>query len=48
MSGLKYLKNVVTLKMDHAKCVGCGMCLEVCPHAVFELKENKSHTKIPY
>jgi NAD-dependent dihydropyrimidine dehydrogenase PreA subunit len=29
-----YLKDVVTLKLDVQKCVGCGMCLVVCPHAV--------------
>jgi len=30
-----YLKNVVTLKLDEEKCIGCGMCEVVCPHAVF-------------
>ncbi|MDW7739327.1 MAG: mercury methylation ferredoxin HgcB [Bacillota bacterium] len=35
-----YLKNVVTLKLDQAKCNGCGMCLKVCPQQVFTL-ENK-------
>lgn len=38
----KYLKNVVTLKLDTEKCVGCGMCTNVCPHAVFVLKEGKA------
>jgi NAD-dependent dihydropyrimidine dehydrogenase PreA subunit len=37
-----YLKDVVTLKLNTEKCTGCGICMEVCPHAVFELKENKS------
>jgi ferredoxin len=32
-----YLKDVVTLKLDEKKCVGCGMCLQVCPHTVFSL-----------
>ncbi|HMK34165.1 MAG TPA: mercury methylation ferredoxin HgcB [Desulfomonilaceae bacterium] len=31
---LLYLKDVVTLALDSEKCTGCGMCLEVCPHAV--------------
>ncbi len=39
---LHYLKNVVTLEYDPAKCTGCGRCLEVCPHAVFALEENKA------
>lgn len=37
MNQLIYLKDVVTLKLDEKKCVGCGMCLLVCPHAVFRL-----------
>ncbi|MCP4682771.1 MAG: 4Fe-4S dicluster domain-containing protein [Desulfobacterales bacterium] len=35
MGKLIYLKDVVTLKLDQSKCVGCGMCLIVCPHTVF-------------
>lgn len=38
----KYIKDVVTLKLDFEKCVGCGMCVNVCPHSVFELKEKKA------
>jgi ferredoxin len=34
---LRYLKNVVTLKYDPAKCKGCGLCADVCPHSVFEM-----------
>ncbi|OGP65168.1 MAG: ferridoxin [Deltaproteobacteria bacterium RBG_13_47_9] len=32
-----YLKNVVTLNLDQEKCVACGLCLLVCPHAVLSL-----------
>jgi NAD-dependent dihydropyrimidine dehydrogenase PreA subunit len=38
----KYLKNIVTLKLDAEKCKGCGMCVEVCPHDVFLMKEDKA------
>lgn len=38
----KYLKNVATLKLSTEKCMGCGMCLNVCPHGVFALKEGKA------
>jgi len=38
----QYLKNVATLKLDSEKCVGCGMCVNVCPHNVFELFAGKA------
>jgi len=41
---MRYLKDVVTLKLDDQKCKGCGMCLEVCPHAVF--RRNGGHVEI--
>jgi len=34
MAPLVYLRDVVTLKLDVEKCIDCGMCLAVCPHAV--------------
>lgn len=37
-----YLKNVVTLEYDREICTGCGMCLEVCPHAVFGMENGKA------
>jgi ferredoxin len=37
MNQLIYLKDVVTLKLDEKKCVSCGMCSLVCPHAVLNL-----------
>lgn len=37
----KYLKNVVTLKHYSEKCTGCGICMNVCPHNVFEMKDKK-------
>ncbi|MCL2060633.1 MAG: 4Fe-4S binding protein [Oscillospiraceae bacterium] len=39
---LKYLKNVVSLSYVSEKCVGCGKCLEVCPHGVFDLDGTKA------
>ena len=38
-----YLSDVVTLQLDKEKCNGCGMCVKVCPHEVFELSGRKSH-----
>jgi ferredoxin len=42
MKGQTYLKNVVTLDLNIAKCIGCGMCVVVCPHRVFEMEEKKA------
>lgn len=37
----RYLKNVVTLELKSDNCIGCGLCLEVCPHNVFQLDLGK-------
>jgi len=37
---MRYLENAVSLEFDEKLCNGCGMCVAVCPHAVFDL-ENK-------
>jgi NAD-dependent dihydropyrimidine dehydrogenase PreA subunit len=39
---MRYLRNVVTLELDAAKCTGCTMCTIVCPHAVFEMRSSKA------
>ena len=44
MGKLIYLKDVVTLELDLEKCVGCGMCLVVCPHEVLSM--NNGHVRI--
>ncbi len=37
MREFRYLKNVTTLELSPEGCAGCGRCVEVCPHQVFEL-----------
>ena len=44
MKPFNYLKDVVTLELHRDKCTGCGMCLIVCPHAVFRM--NDGHAAI--
>ena len=31
---------VNTLRLDETLCSGCGMCINVCPHSVFERKNG--------
>ena len=40
---MRYLSGVVTLRLKADKCVGCGRCMEVCPHAIFTLDNGKAH-----
>lgn len=42
MKTMQYLKNTVTLKLDTNLCTGCGLCVAVCPHAVFEIIQAKA------
>jgi NAD-dependent dihydropyrimidine dehydrogenase PreA subunit len=39
---LVYLKNVSTLQLDSTRCVGCGLCLTVCPHGVFMFEKDST------
>ena len=43
MGQMIYLKDVVTLRLDREKCIGCGMCLVVCPHAVLSINNRHAH-----
>ncbi len=40
---LRHLEDVSTLVLDKKKCIGCSLCTEVCPQAVFEMQDNKAH-----
>lgn len=42
MKTLRYIDDVSSLVLDKDKCVGCGLCAEVCPHSVFEMHEQKA------
>ena len=39
---MKYLKNVVTLSLEPDRCIGCGMCVNVCPHGIFSIDQGKA------
>ncbi len=38
---LSYMKNGETLTLEPGACNGCRLCVEVCPHAVFEMADGK-------
>lgn len=42
MKQMSYLKNGQTLSFDAERCVGCGRCVEVCPHQVFAIEQRKA------
>ena len=42
MDSLRYLDDVSTLKLNEDLCISCGLCTQVCPHAVFELIDGKA------
>ncbi len=45
MRELRYLKNGQTLKLDESACVGCGACVDVCPHGVFAIEGGKARVR---
>jgi NAD-dependent dihydropyrimidine dehydrogenase PreA subunit len=36
------VSSINTLRYDVARCVGCGMCVAVCPHAVFAIQGSRA------
>lgn len=38
---IKYIDKYITLEFDSDKCVGCMMCVIVCPHRVFSTENSK-------
>jgi NAD-dependent dihydropyrimidine dehydrogenase PreA subunit len=39
---MRYLYEFVELELDPAKCRGCRLCIEVCPHGVFGFATGKA------
>ena len=42
MKDIRYIDGVSSIALDEETCIGCGMCLQVCPHAVFILVAKKA------
>ena len=45
--GPLYLRGVTTLRLDRGACVGCGVCLTVCPRDVFALTDGLAAVREP-
>lgn len=41
MPALRYLKDVVSLKANPDLCLGCGLCVQVCPQGVLALIDKR-------
>jgi len=42
MKKYKYIQDVATISLDKDSCIGCRMCISVCPHGVFDVNEHKA------
>ena len=40
MAQLRYIEEAVSLAYDESLCNGCGLCVAVCPRAVFSMEDD--------
>ncbi|SKA63693.1 mercury methylation ferredoxin HgcB [Desulfobaculum bizertense] len=45
MEHYRYIPGVVSLNFDEEACTGCGLCVDVCPHRVFEMINGKARLR---
>ena len=43
MPPLRYIDDAVTLQLDVERCNGCGLCVAVCPRAVFVIAGHSGY-----
>ncbi|MDJ0623844.1 MAG: mercury methylation ferredoxin HgcB [Desulfocapsaceae bacterium] len=43
MKSFRYIEGVASITVDRQKCVGCAMCVNVCPHQVIQLHDKKAN-----
>ncbi len=42
MKDFRYIDGAAILELNEKTCIGCGMCVIVCPHRIFELQNKKA------
>ena len=42
MKDFRYIDGAAILELNEKTCIGCGMCVIVCPHRIFELQDKKA------
>lgn len=42
MKTIRYIEGVASITLDRKRCVGCSMCVNVCPHEVFAVEDKKA------
>ncbi|MFZ5812831.1 MAG: mercury methylation ferredoxin HgcB [Thermodesulfobacteriota bacterium] len=42
MRGMRYLDGVSTIALDRERCVGCGLCVQVCPRGVLAMDGGRA------
>lgn len=42
MKDFRYIDGAAILELTEKTCIGCGMCVIVCPHRIFELQNKKA------
>lgn len=42
MAQLRYIEDAITLALDESLCNGCGLCVAVCPRAVFAMRDRRA------
>ncbi len=42
MNQLRYIEEPITLELDASLCNGCGLCVDVCPRAVFAMEARRA------
>ena len=47
MHGYRYIEGTATLRVDRQRCVGCGLCVLVCPHRIFGLAAEGLEVRDP-